>query len=336
MVLSYGEERGYAGNEGYADELESVYRYDSKVQNHLQIAKGDLLIICDKRQVLGVANVAKIDTAEATKRQKKCPTCGATVRTERKTLRPRFKCEEGHFVDDVLSIEIPCIEYSAWFDGTFREIPEGALISIEQVRAACINFNKQMAMQQVALSGLKEFAPALLPLIQQLASPGPIHGLTLAAADALEEPYVPNLEDERARVSREIRARRGQKVFRQSLRDRFGDKCLVTKCQLIDLLEAAHIVPYRGDNDNHVMNGLLLRADVHTLFDLDLLGIEPETLKIHLHDKVKGKGYDTWDGALLDCDAKLLSRDALETRWIKFQRAQKRARVANELSPSRP
>jgi HNH endonuclease len=35
----------------------------------------------------------------------------------------------------------------------------------------------------------------------------------------------------------------------------------------LDILEAAHISPYRGEEDNHPENGLLLRADLHTLFD---------------------------------------------------------------------
>ena len=49
------------------------------------------------------------------------------------------------------------------------------------------------------------------------------------------------------------------------------------------MLEAAHISPYRGEDDNHVENGLLLRSDIHTLFDLDLLGIDPERLRVVLH-----------------------------------------------------
>ncbi|WP_217442501.1 HNH endonuclease [Myxococcus sp. CA033] len=319
LVLSYGEERGYAGNEGYADELASVYRYDSKVQNHLRIAKGDLLIICDKRQVLGVANIERIDAVAGTKLQNKCPECGATVSVERKKLRPRFKCDAGHYIDDVSSINVPCTKFSAWFGDTFRGVPSGTSIPIAQARAACRQFNRQMAMQEVVLSRLSDSAPGLLPLIHQLASSGPAYGLSLIAADASEEPYVPNHEDERERVSRAIRARRGQKAFRQSLLNQFDSKCLVTKCHLLDLLEAAHIVPYRGDKDNHASNGLLLRADIHTLFDLDLLGIEPMALKIHLHRRAKGMGYEAWDGAVLACDARLLSKEALQARWNQFQ-----------------
>src|SRR5262249_14356960 len=37
-----------------------------------------------------------------------------------------------------------------------------------------------------------------------------------------------------------------------------------------------------GHNSNHVANGLLLRTDIHTIFDLDLIGIAPDSLTISL------------------------------------------------------
>jgi predicted restriction endonuclease len=46
------------------------------------------------------------------------------------------------------------------------------------------------------------------------------------------------------------------------------------------VLEAAHIIPYKGPATNSLQNGLLLRADLHTLFDLGLITIEAETLRV--------------------------------------------------------
>ncbi|WP_169719739.1 HNH endonuclease, partial [Novosphingobium acidiphilum] len=53
----------------------------------------------------------------------------------------------------------------------------------------------------------------------------------------------------------------------------YDGKCAVTSCAIEPLLEAAHIHPYLGPKTNHVTNGMLLRADIHTLFDLGLLAI---------------------------------------------------------------
>ncbi len=63
-------------------------------------------------------------------------------------------------------------------------------------------------------------------------------------------------------------------------------RCMMTGCKLLDVVEAAHIKPYRGPDDNHPENGLLLRSDIHTLFDLNLIGINPETWKVELNEKL--------------------------------------------------
>jgi hypothetical protein len=123
-------------------------------------------------------------------------------------------------------------------------------------------------------------------------------------------------------VDRQIRERRGQQQFRDALRKRYGDQCLVTGCKLVAVLEAAHIRPYRGEGDNHPENGLLLRSDIHTLFDLDLLGIEPEHLRVDLHpDVAKQKEYAPLAGVALSCsDSQRPSREALWLRYEQFRR----------------
>ncbi len=49
--------------------------------------------------------------------------------------------------------------------------------------------------------------------------------------------------------------------------DAYGGRCAVTNCDIEDVLEAAHISPYNGPSTDQVYNGLLLRTDIHTLFD---------------------------------------------------------------------
>lgn len=153
------------------------------------------------------------------------------------------------------------------------------------------------------------------------ASPAPAAGGGLAPEQgAEEEPYTPQDGDRRPLVERQIRERRGQGKFRDDLRARYGDRCLVTGCEVLAVLEAAHINPYRGADDHHPANGLLLRSDVHTLFDLDLLGIEPKTLAVCVHPAVASE-YGHLDGTLLRCliDCRP-SEKALEARYELFRR----------------
>ncbi len=130
--------------------------------------------------------------------------------------------------------------------------------------------------------------------------------------------YTPQEGDLRPLAERQIRIRRGQQQFRDELRRRYLNRCLVTGCEVLAVLEAAHIKPHRGKNDDHPENGFLLRADIHTLFDLDLLGIEPDQLRVELHPNVI-KEYGYLIGKTLGCvETTWPSRDALQQRYKKF------------------
>jgi hypothetical protein len=85
------------------------------------------------------------------------------------------------------------------------------------------------------------------------------------------------------------------------------------------VLEAAHIKPYRGEQDNHPENGLLLRSDIHTLFDLDLLGIDPDRMEVELHPSLTEE-YGELAGVQIECGSeRFLSRKALGIRYEQFR-----------------
>src|SRR4051812_20806805 len=90
---------------------------------------------------------------------------------------------------------------------------------------------------------------------------------------------------------RAIRIRRGQVAFRSALLDAYAGRCAITGCAIADVLEAAHIVPHKGPLTNHVSNGLLLRADVHTLFDCGLLAVHPETRRVVIAEALRTSSY---------------------------------------------
>ncbi|WP_407668237.1 HNH endonuclease [Paraburkholderia ferrariae] len=79
-------------------------------------------------------------------------------------------------------------------------------------------------------------------------------------------------------------------------------RCAITGCSIRDVLEAAHITPYLGPETNHVANGLLLRTDLHTLLDCDLLGIDPATRKVLLAPPLRTSAdYGHLHGQSLRC-----------------------------------
>lgn len=92
-------------------------------------------------------------------------------------------------------------------------------------------------------------------------------------------------------VPRSVRERQGQPAFRRELRRTYSDLCAISNCDATEALEAAHIFPYKGPKSNHPSNGILLRADLHSLFDQRLVGIHPDTLRVVLKPSMKGTVY---------------------------------------------
>ena len=80
-------------------------------------------------------------------------------------------------------------------------------------------------------------------------------------------------EDARTFALTSIAMRRGQSEFRKKLLKAYENKCAITGSDVEAALEAAHISAYKGDHTNPIENGLLLRADIHTLFDIGLIAI---------------------------------------------------------------
>jgi putative restriction endonuclease len=86
--------------------------------------------------------------------------------------------------------------------------------------------------------------------IQALEQRLPSEGIAvrpILAADSDDQPFDPsNIADARERISRTIAQRRGQKAFRDSLIAAYGGKCAITGCNVLDVLEAAHIYESHG------------------------------------------------------------------------------------------
>ncbi len=94
----------------------------------------------------------------------------------------------------------------------------------------------------------------------------------LASNPPTDETY----RDARVRMMREALVREGQPAFRRRLLRAYEGQCAVTGCAIPELLEAAHLRPYAGAWHSRACFGLLLKTDIHTLFDKGLLWIDNE------------------------------------------------------------
>ncbi len=98
--------------------------------------------------------------------------------------------------------------------------------------------------------------------------------------------------------------------------DVYGRCCAITKEKTLPILEAAHIRPYKDGGAHEVTNGLLLRRDIHRLFDLGYVTISTdgrfEVGRRLKDDYENGRHYYAMHGQSLSLPRDPLQRPARE------------------------
>jgi putative restriction endonuclease len=148
--------------------------------------------------------------------------------------------------------------------------------------------------------------------------------LSLPAADPFEEfdPTAVSAESVRNAVIAMHEVRAGQQEFRRRLLDAYGRRCAVSNCAVEEALEAAHIIPDTvvGNAGMDPRNGILLRADIHRLFDCGLIvfRMEGDELRLSISPALEGSEYEQHarQAVRLPDQSNLRpSRRCLERRW---------------------
>jgi len=114
----------------------------------------------------------------------------------------------------------------------------------------------------------------------------------------------------------EIKPRLGQGLFSLAVRDAYRGACAVTGEHSGPVLEAAHIIPYARGGEHRVDNGLLLRSDLHRLYDrgyvtvtLDYEFMVGEKLR---NDFNNGRSYYALSGSKIALPSSVVHRPSLE------------------------
>jgi putative restriction endonuclease len=103
------------------------------------------------------------------------------------------------------------------------------------------------------------------------------------------------------------RRRLGQGAFRVLVTDVYERRCAVTSEHTLPVLEAAHIRPVSQGGEHQIQNGLLLRSDVHRLFDRGYVTVDPQ-LRFRVSGRLdaewkNGKIYYQLDGQQINLPA---------------------------------
>lgn len=100
-----------------------------------------------------------------------------------------------------------------------------------------------------------------------------------------------------------VQPRLGQATFRIAVLDAYGRGCAVTEEHSLPALEASHIRPYACEGPHEIRNGLLLRVDLHRLFDTGYATVTPD-LRLQISARLRedyqnGRSYYPLQGVRL-------------------------------------
>ena len=126
---------------------------------------------------------------------------------------------------------------------------------------------------------------------------------TLGATVDLPLGFDPSDPVDERRKQESLRAvREGAKSFRDAMMMNWGGQCAITRTSMEPALEAAHICPYGGVKTNDKRNGILLRADVHRLFDQHLISFvyQGAVLVVRVSTSLAGSEYTKCDGKRIE------------------------------------
>jgi hypothetical protein len=218
------KQQQYAGHVGYDDDPRNVYRFDSKVQNHLNVSPGDLAFIRDYDRLIGMSVIERITPSPGTKQMLRCPECGTGGLKERQRRSPRFRCDSGHEFEKPLAEEVAVTLFEAHYGQSFIEAPEE--VPVAAIKAAALRPSNQMSIEQLDLPRIQqtfrsEFPrthEALARLLQALLGTGGADELQNGAAGLIVRPdgmpWMTSLVESRGALVRTTRAGREQRDLR--------------------------------------------------------------------------------------------------------------------------
>jgi predicted restriction endonuclease len=102
-----------------------------------------------------------------------------------------------------------------------------------------------------------------------------------------------------SRMHGERTFRPGQRDFRFSMLRNYEGRCAITSCNTKEAVEAAHISTSPGVDDNALNNGLLLRRDIHALFDAHLITLSEDGGNVDISPTLQDPQYAFLRGAAL-------------------------------------
>lgn len=307
LVIADSENRISVGNEGYRDEPSQCYVWNDTVPRAREIAVGDTLVLRSKKTLLGTGVIDRIDKHPDEFTRKRCPACKGTDVRLRKVKRPEYKCGTNTCLsefgeDQVIAETVKVVEYKASYDASWVGL--FGRVDAQRLRKCCLSPKTQHSITEIDWA---KFLSLLSDEDQRI-------------ANILASPKSPKAGGRHGHSQRSVRVRIGQQAFRAKLRKQFSDTCAITGPMPSEVLDAAHLYSYATEGVHHDDGGILLRKDVHRLFDLGYICVNTKSGKIDVLASVRGfLDYEKLHNGALQVPLAPRARRWLELHWNQWR-----------------
>lgn len=306
--MAAGDNRGHGGNAGYDDQVDAYYSWDSKVPNHKNLAPGDAIALWDKERLLGVSVIEEITREPGQKVLSRCPACRTTRISARKTATPRFRCMKcSHEFEEADSELVDVERYTARYDAAWTWLD--GLLDESEIRPLALHKGDINAMRPLDWQALQAALAQKNAdrAVERIASRVDLTWPTTAH---------PDVDFTHGHTQALVRVRRGQRKFREHLLAAQGTSCAFTGSAPERVLEAGHLYSYAQLGTHYEHGGLMLRRDIHRLFDDGLLAVRPDRLSIDVSDSLaQHPQYEALHGRALSLDVRPEQVHWLRQHW---------------------
>ncbi len=293
--------RRLVGGDKYDDNPSTHYSWNSLVNHHSVVHPGDVLVLWNKKVLLGVSTVEQIDIGDGIAKRGLCVACGRASISARKRKTPKYKCSKckAEFNEDPTIVEIPVTTYRSHHSQAW--VPMEALLDGNELRSLCKSPRSQDSFRPLRWDA---FQDAVLGAVDG----NPLKPLELTGQQIAGGHKVTP-----------VRIRRGQATFRARLLEQYGAHCALTGPSPVEVLDACHLYSYAHVGEHKDQGGLLLRRDLHTLFDRGLLAVDSSGT-IDLAEAVrKYPTYAPLHGSVMQVPLAEKQKQWLQLHWIEHR-----------------
>jgi len=301
MVISKNPETTVRADDGYLETLGESYEWVTILPHGKDIRVGDFIIIRDSDFVLGFSIIDHIEIVDKIREKNTCPECGIAQVRVRKTAKPLYMCAGCKATFDSPNVEKKMLEHRVASYGAGWVDLERNVKTKEAWKFLSLNPKSQHSLQPVDLEAFSNFTSqfSILEIARFSTRDRQING---------------------GHKLRTVKTRIGQSAFRQNLLNKFGAVCAFTGINVPAGLEAAHLYSYSEQGIHHADGGLLLRRDIHSLFDKGFIAFDVESEKLDLtKDLLMLSQYESLHGAKLKVKITKEIRVWLALHWNQFR-----------------